>query len=239
LIVSIAAGIFFPFVLAGTLTFFLRKNCIMTSKGRRGQGKRTKQTKGKNIPAAIDTIKRDYQQVFSKLRENNTRAFSKAERVLQHIKALYDDPQLPSEFEVQVSDLYENINNDIEALNFVKKVGTTIKTAAQAEEENEKAHQTWVTVVNNRQTRQRTKLLPLLSAIERGNNVKRKSRSSVKVSKKKKKEYLIHLKNKVAHQKNSNRPKYQQRKQNCHIEHQIGQHCHQSQQRKQLDFLHH
>jgi hypothetical protein len=158
---------------------------------------------------------------------------------LQHIKALYDDPQLPSEFEVQVSDLYENINNDIEALNFVKKVGTTIKTAAQAEEENEKAHQTWVTVVNNRQTRQRTKLLPLLSAIERGNNVKRKSRSSVKVSKKKKKEYLIHLKNKVAHQKNSNRPKYQQRKQNCHIEHQIGQHCHQSQQRKQLDFLHH
>lgn len=156
----------------------------MERKGRRGHGKSrnrpAKAAKGLDFVAAIETVKKDFAQVSSKLRKNDTKAIAKADQILQHIKGLYDDPKLPSEYEVEVCDLYEKIKNDMEALDFMKKLGTTIKTRAQTDHANDVAHQTWVKVVENHQTRERTQLEPLLSALERGGRVGRKTRSKKK-----------------------------------------------------------
>jgi len=155
----------------------------MVQKARRGKKKQPEKVE---FSAAIETIKKDYASLSCKLRENDTQFITKTDQVLQHIKSLYEDPQLPSEYEVEVSDLYEKIKNDLEALDFVKKLGTTIKTRAQSERENMVVSENWVSIRENRNQRQLVKLEPLYSSIERAERLKRKSKSFKKVIKKKK-----------------------------------------------------
>jgi len=131
---------------------------------------KSKSTKAEEFKAAIEVAEKDYVEVRCNLRENNSdpKAHAKADQILQHVKALYDDVKLPYEYEVRVSDLYEKIKNDIEALDYVKRLGTTVKTRQQVRKKNKKTHNAWVTAGENQRKKRRKELEPLLSAVERG-----------------------------------------------------------------------